>query len=313
MESVIVRPRYLSICAADQRYFQGNRPLEVLKKKLPLALFHECLGEVLRDPAGKIPQGTLCVLLPGGIPSLQNDSNYAKGSFFRSSNADGFCQEVMCLDRREIIPVQGEEAWLYVFSELMSVCCQALHRLESIAKLPDNATVGIWGDGSLGFLMTLTLSQLKPTWKTIALGKHDEKLINISFAGARRNVADTCPIPPLDAAFECVGGSEAQFAIQQAVQALKSRSPLILMGVSEIPPVLPTRTILEKGLVLIGSSRSTGNDFAQAIELIGRGNVKNTLQKIVSARVVVHSAKDLINTFYEDRLAQYKTVIEVRF
>ena len=31
---VIVRPTYLSICNADQRYYQGTRSKEVLAKKL---------------------------------------------------------------------------------------------------------------------------------------------------------------------------------------------------------------------------------------------------------------------------------------
>lgn len=29
---VIVRPTHLSICNADQRYFQGSRPADILKK-----------------------------------------------------------------------------------------------------------------------------------------------------------------------------------------------------------------------------------------------------------------------------------------
>ena len=45
-DSVIVRPRYLSICAADQRYYTGSRSKEILDKKLPLSLIHEAVGEV---------------------------------------------------------------------------------------------------------------------------------------------------------------------------------------------------------------------------------------------------------------------------
>ena len=35
-DTVIVRPKYLSICAADQRYYTGSRGKEVLNKKLPM-------------------------------------------------------------------------------------------------------------------------------------------------------------------------------------------------------------------------------------------------------------------------------------
>lgn len=47
---VIVHPTHLSICNADQRYYQGLRAEAVLKKKLPMALIHEGIGRVIYDP-----------------------------------------------------------------------------------------------------------------------------------------------------------------------------------------------------------------------------------------------------------------------
>ena len=49
LDGVIVRPTYLSICQADQRYYQGSRPSDILSKKLPMALIHEAVGEVVYD------------------------------------------------------------------------------------------------------------------------------------------------------------------------------------------------------------------------------------------------------------------------
>ena len=49
---VLVRPTYLSICNADQRYYQGLRDKEILKEKLPMALIHEGIGRVVYDPTG---------------------------------------------------------------------------------------------------------------------------------------------------------------------------------------------------------------------------------------------------------------------
>ena len=46
-DKVIVRPTHLSICHADQRYYQGTRPAEVLAKQLPMALIHEGIGDVV--------------------------------------------------------------------------------------------------------------------------------------------------------------------------------------------------------------------------------------------------------------------------
>ena len=63
-KNIIVRPKYLSICAADQRYYTGSRGEEVMKKKLPMALIHESVGEVLYDPTGEYKKGTNVVMIP---------------------------------------------------------------------------------------------------------------------------------------------------------------------------------------------------------------------------------------------------------
>ncbi|MCR5257207.1 MAG: hypothetical protein K6E40_03500 [Desulfovibrio sp.] len=82
-------------------------------------------------------------------------------------------------------------------------------------------------------------------------------MINFSFAKKRLNVFDKSDKTTIDLAFECVGGGGAQQAIAHAIEKLTPQGALVLMGVSETAPVIPTRMILEKGLVLIGKSRST--------------------------------------------------------
>ena len=61
---VVVRPTYLSICAADQRYFNGFRSKESLKKKLPMALIHEACGQVVSDPTGRYQKADKVLLVP---------------------------------------------------------------------------------------------------------------------------------------------------------------------------------------------------------------------------------------------------------
>ena len=58
---VIVRPTRLSICHADQRYYQGARAEEILRQKLPMALIHEGIGKVIYDPTGTFEIGTEAV------------------------------------------------------------------------------------------------------------------------------------------------------------------------------------------------------------------------------------------------------------
>ena len=53
-DNVIVRPTHLSICNADQRYYQGMRSPEVLRKKLPMALIHEGIGDHRRSEERRV-------------------------------------------------------------------------------------------------------------------------------------------------------------------------------------------------------------------------------------------------------------------
>ena len=102
---VIVKPTYLSICAADLRYYSGKRSLEVLKKKLPMSLIHEAVGVVLYDPKGVIKKGTKVVMIPN--TPVEEDKvikeNYLRSSKFRSSGFDGFMQEVVSIERKRSI------------------------------------------------------------------------------------------------------------------------------------------------------------------------------------------------------------------
>ena len=71
-QEVIVRPTHLSICHADQRFYQGSRPAEVLKQKLPMALIHEGIGKVVHDPTGQFSYGQTVIMIPN-TPTEHDD------------------------------------------------------------------------------------------------------------------------------------------------------------------------------------------------------------------------------------------------
>ena len=90
-DKVIVRPTHLSICNADQRYYQGTRSKEVLAKKLPMALIHEGIGRVVSDNVGTFQPGDIVVMLPNA-PTEQDEfiaENYLRSSRFCGSGFDG--------------------------------------------------------------------------------------------------------------------------------------------------------------------------------------------------------------------------------
>ena len=105
-DSVIVRPTHLSICNADQRYYQGTRAPEVLAKKLPMALIHEGIGTVVLDNRGEFKPGEAVVMIPN--TPIEKDEfiaeNYLRSSRFRASGFDGFMQDNVAMGRSAITP-----------------------------------------------------------------------------------------------------------------------------------------------------------------------------------------------------------------
>ena len=63
-DMILASPRYVSVCAADQRYYQGKRKREIMRRKLPMALIHEATAAVMHDSSGLLLQGTAVVPIP---------------------------------------------------------------------------------------------------------------------------------------------------------------------------------------------------------------------------------------------------------
>ena len=104
-DDIIVRPTHLSICNADQRYYQGLREEHVLRQKLPMALIHEGIGVVLRDPSGEFEPGEEVVMIPN-TPVEEDEfiaENYLRSSKFRASGFNGFMQEYVKIRKDRLV------------------------------------------------------------------------------------------------------------------------------------------------------------------------------------------------------------------
>ena len=183
-EQVIVRPTHLSICHADQRYYQGSRPAEVLAKKLPMALIHEGIGDVVYDPLGEFKPGELVVMIPN--TPVEHDEiigeNYLRSSKFRASGFDGFMQDNVALDRDRVLRLpQDIDRSVAAFTEIVTISVQALRRFDQFTHKRKNV-VGIWGDGNLGYLTALFFRYMYPDTKLVIFGPDKEKLNGFPFA-----------------------------------------------------------------------------------------------------------------------------------
>ena len=266
---VIVRPTHLSICNADQRYYQGLREAHVLQEKLPMALIHEAVGVVLRDSTGAFSAGEEVVMIPN-TPVEADEfiaENYLRSSKFRASGFNGFMQEYVKIRQDRLVRLpQGIDKEVAAFTEIVSVSVHAITRFDKIAHARRNA-IGIWGDGNLGYITALLFKTMFPETKLYIFGISREKLSDFTFADATYTVSHIPEDLKLDHAFECVGGAGSGKAIDQIIDYINPEGTLSILGVSEYPVPINTRMVLEKGLRIFGSSRSGRKDFEKTVAL----------------------------------------------
>lgn len=308
-DKVIVKPLYMAICHADQRYYTGNRDKRVLNKKLPMALIHECCGEVVVDKGGIFKKGQKVVLIPN-VPGKYNDEiyeNYGEGAKFLSSGYDGFMREYINLSSDRIVPFDNIPLEIATITEFVSVSVHATERFKKISH-SNKEVIGVWGDGSLAFVTANVLKKEFPNSKIIVFGKNRDKLSLFSFADKTIMIDEVPTDLKINHAFECVGGEGSFYAIDDIIKHIKTQGTVILMGVSENKVGINTRDILEKGLTFIGSSRSGYQDFVKAIEILQDEKVQKRLKLIIENYGVVKKVEDIHRVFNFDLNTPFKTV-----
>lgn len=310
---VLVRPRAMAVCHADQRYFQGRRDAQVLRRKLPMALIHECVGEVLADPTGTFQPGQQVVLIPN-IPGREGEGlyeNYAPGSAFRSSGHDGFMRDVVSLPADRVVDASGLDMHVAAIAEFVSVAVHACRRLEATARTPIRDLVVV-GDGSLGFVTACVASTFFPEASLSIVGRNQDKLALFSFA-AHRYFSDEVPADVrFDHGFECAGGEGSSEAINFVIAHARPQANLMLMGVSEHPVAVNTRDVLERGMTLVGCSRSGREDFERALSIMRSPGMQERLRQIVYVGEPVTAVADIKRAFATDLQTPFKTVFEWR-
>ncbi len=313
-DTVVVRPTYMSICCADQRYWQSKRSAVAMRNKLPMALIHEAIGEVIFDATKKYRTGQRVVMLPNN-PLLKDDvisENYLLSSQFCGSGYDGFMQELCFLPTSRVVPLPDTiNDEIGAFIELITVAWHAINRFQMLSH-DKCSTIGIWGDGNLGYIVALLLRAKFPDSKIIIYGRNQNKLANFSFADKTIIAYDAQDLVPVDHAFECCGAEGSTSAISQIIDSINPEGTISLLGVSEAPIPIFTRLVLEKGLRLIGSSRSCGCDFEHVVNFLqDNDKVLRYLSVLVNEIIEIKSVADISRAFSIDANKESgKTIIK---
>ena len=244
------------------------------------------------------------------VPPEDNDGivfeNYAKGSYFLSSGHDGFMREFVELPPDRVVAFHGVREPVAAITEFVSVGVHASARFAAAAHARRD-TIGIWGDGSLAYIVSCILKKAFPDSKLVVVGKDPTKLALFTFVDDTY-LADGLPQDfQVDHAFECAGGEGSYYAIDDIIRTIGPQGTVMLMGVSENKVAVNTRNVLEKGLTMIGCSRSGRSDFEKAVSYMEEPAFQARLNAIIYEDQPVHSVDDILRVFANDLNTPFKT------
>ncbi|PYI53424.1 zinc-binding dehydrogenase [Paenibacillus flagellatus] len=303
---VVVEPTLGSICHADLRYFTGQRRPEAMARKLPMALIHEGIGTIVRDDSGRLKPGQRVVIVPSMPGYMLNGTsadeccpvcrdrlgdNYCAHGKFLASGTDGIAQDRLVVPAASAIPVPDDiPDEIAVLSELCSV---SYHALSRAGDRLSRGKAAVFGDGPVGYLTAAMLHHVYGLGRDRlrAFGAMPEKLAEFGFA--ERSLVQEYDFGTgegVDVAVECTGGRFSESAVNQAIELLNPGGVLILMGVTEERVPINTRDVLEKGITMIGSSRSSAADFIGVLEAMRDPACRATLARLLPDRPKTVSA-----------------------
>ena len=317
-DHVVVQPMLASVCQSDMRYFLGRRRPEALAGKLPMALLHEGIGEVVHDPTGSFAVGERLVIIPNipgyihspekyptpdhccrGCSEKGPGNNYCENVLFLGSGVDGIGQSLIAHPARCLVSVPDDvPGEIAALSELMSVCASACTR----ADIERSDRVVILGDGVIALILALTLEFIGGVHpeKITVVGISEEKLSrfeNVQTINLALDTRSAGGIKP-NKVFECVGGPSSHESMKTAVGMAGRGATLALMGVSEEFIPINTRDVLEKGLTLVGCSRSPHTEYTRVLHYMRNKDLQDQMRKVVQ------------KTFRCDSIDQYSEIFQ---
>jgi len=191
--------------------------------------------------------------------------------------------------QKDVIPSQ-----LALMAEFISVSVHAVRTfIESSGS--NKKKIGVWGDGSLSYVLACVLKEYLPDSIITIIGTSSSKMKMFNFVDrviCVDEVEDGCQF---DHCFECVGGPASGNAINQMIHTVLPQGTLVLLGVSEEKVAVNTRMILEKDLTLLGRSRSSREDFVEAAALMtNRESFLKRVSMLISEEVDIHEINDEI-------------------
>jgi len=306
---VLLKVMLTGICHADLRYVSCSRPPHILRERLPLSVFHEGVASIVEvgNDVRNFRLGDLVVVCPNVPCYIHNPEKYpdiyracdscrpggpgenlCRDVKFLSSNAPGLSRTFLLHPASCIFKIPpGVPVEIAVLAEPLTVIKRAIEQV----GVNYNSRVAVLGGGFMGFITAATLSFILGISKQdiLVTDVFDFKLEKFEEFAVTLNVKEkSIPkdfLSSFDVSFECAGGKAAESTIQQALSLLSPGGRCMLIGVSEEKIPIRTRTLLEKGLTLRGTTRSAAIDYPEVLRWLRRRDFTDALRRIIYPKI----------------------------
>lgn len=281
-----------------------------------MALFHEGIGRVVESLSPAVNPGEKVVIIPN-IPRYVLEQkpkskccnscvagradNYCEEGVFLGSGYDGIGQSRLVLPSENVLVIPEDiPDDIAVLAELCSVSLYAIRQLSEDDI--HSQKVAVFGDGPVGFL---TASMLHyhfqvPKERLVVFGAVKSKLQQFDFATTHLiHDFDFTGESGINVVFECAGGSFSESAINQAIELISRKGNLVLLGVTEDRVPINTRDILEKGIKISGSSRSSYVEFKLLMKIFQNKSLQKNLFKLVPEETMHINNEDDLTSVME--------------
>lgn len=267
-DEALVRVLSAGICNTDLELQRGYYPYTGI-------LGHEFVGVVEKGP-----EHLLNKRIVGEINAVCGHCYYCRNghpthcenrSVLGIVNRNGAFADYLCLPTNNLHvvpdPVSTEVA---TFTEPVAA---ALEIQQQITISPSDRVLVV-GDGKLGQLVAQTLALTG--CDLLAVGRHEEKLANLSARGIKIGFVDAVCDRSFDIAVECTG-NDGGFDV--ALRALRPRGTLVLKSTYAGKLSFDASALVVDEITLIGSRCGP---FAPALELLAQGKVN--VEPLIQAR-----------------------------
>jgi threonine dehydrogenase-like Zn-dependent dehydrogenase len=308
---LLLAPEAVGICGSDIHYLHGDPALY----QFPRVLGHELIATVrATGPGGALAVGQQVAVWPlqacGHCDTCRAGRPNACPNFsLIGIHTDGGLQDALLVPEAQCFPIVGEPA-LMTLVEPLSIAIHAVAR----GAVTTEAIV-VFGAGPIGQLIGFVAAE---RGARVLIVDRLESRLELARVLGMETLLSGADSGVLSRARAWAGGdgppvvfdaTASPVAVSDTLSLVRSAGRVVLVGLADEQAVMPFGVITHKELDVLGASVCTGEEFAEAVDLVQRRG--EHLRPLLTGQVPLQDADEALRQVAERPAESMKVVIRV--